>query len=429
MHLTNDFDEYLDLLMNSIILAKHNILHPHVITPLDLLKELRHIRLSEGRQVPIPLSFSNIYKYFQICQLNVIYINKIVVFAIKIPIIEELRYNLYKLLSLPMSHTSSHYHSFIEPNSPYLLLSSTATQYIQLQQLNKCTSVWTTEYICYHLPIKRTLDQPSCETLLLRSPSRIPKLCKTRTVQAEMEIWHPLQNNRWIFITTEPIRLTTSCPNSTIEDIIIDNVGILTLRNGCKSYTPSTILEATQSNSLTYISPFPDLNIVEDDCCIIKSKNTSIEAIQLSPIKITNIKLDDLKWTNHKLHELDQILDKQLKQEVPQVSSPWYWTFLSIIGSTIGLLLVYKLFKWIGLFRCIMRILCYQTSCRSSDNCCAKIFNTNISGVAVTQAQLSRILENEASLEDADPNSISLPIVVPPRSRRSVSKGPSVDMN
>ncbi|KAK9739827.1 hypothetical protein QE152_g8653 [Popillia japonica] len=82
--------------------------------------------------------------------------------------------------------------------------------------------------------------------------------------------------------------------------------------------------------------------------------NTSIEAIQLSPIKITNIKLDDLKWTNHKLHELDQILDKQLKQEVPQVSSPWYWTFLSIIGSTIGLLLVYKLFKWIGLFRCIM---------------------------------------------------------------------------
>ncbi|GJQ76668.1 hypothetical protein Trydic_g20434, partial [Trypoxylus dichotomus] len=61
--------------------------------------------------------------------------------------------------------------------------------------------------------------------------------------------------------------------------------------------------------------------------------------------------------------------------------------------------------------------------------CCAQIFNTNITGVPVTRAQLFQILEKQAACSEKSIELSSIPIVLSPTLRRSVSKGPSIDMN
>ncbi|GJQ76661.1 hypothetical protein Trydic_g11987, partial [Trypoxylus dichotomus] len=58
-----------------------------------------------------------------------------------------------------------------------------------------------------------------------------------------------------------------------------------------------------------------------------------------------------------------------------------------------------------------------------------QIFNTNITGVPVTRAQVFQILEKQAACSEESIELSSIPIILPPTSRRSVSSGPSIDMN
>ncbi|GJQ69885.1 hypothetical protein Trydic_g20993, partial [Trypoxylus dichotomus] len=243
------------------------------------------------------------------------------------------------------------------------------------------------------------MEKPICEIQLLTATlQELPSSCRTKTINAKIEIWNPLRNNQWIFVTSQQERVTVSCPEYPIDDIIIEGTGILQLHHGCKGYTATTVLEASNEIVLKYFHPMPTVNIVDDNCCRAKIENSTINPLHIPPVQLTNIKLEELRWSYHKLQQLDDVLKQQTDRHIPvNTSTHWYSIFFSCLGSLIGVILSYKLLQWIGFINLLRRVLCCTKVTDSSSGCCARIFNTNISGVPVTRAQLRQIIEEERS--------------------------------
>lgn len=393
-----DLSEFYDLLVSSITLAKHNILHPQVISPLTLLNELSKIILKDGLQWPIPISYEDIHQYFDIIKLSVVYVDKSVIFALKIPLSEDSPYNIYEILPLPMPHNTSNLYSFIEPSFKYILLSTSKVYYVGLQSLEKCSTISPGQYICQETKTTRTQEKPTCETLLLTSPSpKIPASCRTHTISAELEIWHPIHNNQWIFSISNPVQATLTCANSHIVDIQLSSTGIIQLNPGCKAYTPNNILEATQALYLNISNPTPDYNIVLDDCCIKKDTNFTNTPIKIQPIRISNVRLDELKFASHRLKQLEEELQKNSNESPITNQSNWFMSIITTLISILAIFLTYKLLKLLGLFPLLRRFLCLPRKHRNNDSCCLRIFNTNINS-PVTPMQLQRIIQEEEAL-------------------------------
>ncbi|XP_030752906.1 uncharacterized protein LOC115890598 isoform X2 [Sitophilus oryzae] len=323
--LLEDLDEEYDILISSITLAKHNILHPKVISPKDLLNELSNVKLVNGLHFPLSISYSTIHKYFEISKLQVLLSGTILIFGISIPLVEELNYNLFKLLPLPVSHSSSNLYSYIEPTIPYLLISTSKVYYVAMRDLSTCTKTTEDEYICKNSQAIRVQEHPVCEVFLYVSIiKKIPEDCLAKTVKANFEIWHPLEKNTWLFLMSNPTPLTLSCQDSQIEDIEIKSSGLLSIEPFCKGYTQTITLQAFSVTTRNVSYYTPDYNIVLDDCCLKKEIKLNITPLDLEPVKITNLKLDELNFANHKLNQLDDLLDIQLKKPfIVQHVQPW----------------------------------------------------------------------------------------------------------
>lgn len=288
--------------------------------------------------------------------------------------------------------------------------------------------------MCQQENIFKTHEKLNCETALITSPAKaIPVFCKTRTIQADFEVWQPLPNNQWIFILSKPTRITISCDSSPIEDADLESTGVLQLRENCKGYTSTSVLQASRSYTPLHINVVPDINILQDDCCIRKPTNMSLDVIKLQPIRLANINLDELNYAHHKLQQFDEVLQHHLNQPFKPQVYHWYSILFSVLGSMFGLLVTYYVLIKCGLLKIVWTVLCCQRKPTSPcTGCCPKIFNTNITGVPVTQAQLSRILEEEArhsEPRDSSTAQASIPLVLQPTPRRSISREPSIDFN
>jgi len=422
-----DLTEFYDSLISSITLARHNILHPQIITPRILMNELSKIVLKDNLQWPVTISYSTIDLYFVLIKLDVYYVNNNVIFALKIPLCEEFQYNVYETLPLPIPHNVSNLYSFIEPSFKYILLSTNKVYYAGLESLEKCLTLSPGEFICHQTRTLRSQEKPICETTLLTTPLRkLPTSCRTHTIAAEMEVWHPIHDNQWIYSLSNPIQITLTCANSHISDIQISSTGIFQMHPGCKAYTPTNVLEASQTLLFNFSSPMPDYNIVLDDCCINKNANLTLSPIKIDPIRIANVRLDELKYTTHKLKQLDKELQNKINEPLVFNKSSWFSSIITTLLSIVGALVLYKIFKLCGFNTILRKLLCLSSSHRNKDNCCMKIFNTNIN-TPVTPMQLQRIIQEEEALSREEEEAFSLRNIISsqPNPRRSKA---SIDM-
>lgn len=92
--ITYDLNDFSESIINAITFARRNILHPKVISPIDLLKELRGIRLTEGKRFPLSLDINHIHAYYDIINLKVAYHDNNLIFAINVPIANDMKFNI-----------------------------------------------------------------------------------------------------------------------------------------------------------------------------------------------------------------------------------------------------------------------------------------------------------------------------------------------
>lgn len=125
--------------------------------------------------------------------------------------------------SLPTPHKNdTNLYSFIKPSNPYILLSQTGTIYLFLDNLEDCKEYQRTQYLCKEVSISKRNKQSQCEVQLFSSmTSIVPKTCKIRNILAELEIWHPLHQNRWLYIFSKPSTINIICQNEETKEAIL----------------------------------------------------------------------------------------------------------------------------------------------------------------------------------------------------------------
>lgn len=120
--------------------------------------------------------------------------------------------------------------------------------------------------------------------------------------------------------------------SSRIYDIELEGTGIFNMSNRCKCYTGSTILVSSSNESSEHIGYLPVATVLEDECCI-KYRQRLQENIQMEPIKLQNLNLDDLRHSQYKLEQVEEIIDERLRV-------PFSFYHISWFATTVGVLLI-----------------------------------------------------------------------------------------
>lgn len=116
LELKQNFDEHFSLLnliiltlqnkitiiMDTILLAKSNTLHPIVITPTQLIKKMSKTIpfLPSSTTYPLPLKQENAHKYLEILKIKCFFSKNKIGYILSIPLVNHKQFVLYKLTSL-----------------------------------------------------------------------------------------------------------------------------------------------------------------------------------------------------------------------------------------------------------------------------------------------------------------------------------------
>lgn len=341
--LANELNEEFDIVISSILFSKQNILHPNVITPRHLKDELSKIKLNSNLEFPYETqNIDNAHKYLEICTLSVFYSNKILIFAIKIPLVTKVSFNLFNLIPLPIPLTNSSIYSFINPTYPYLLLSNTKTYYSEMKDLSKCIFLPPSDYVCSQTTAYLVKERPTCEVdLKTKQLATIPKSCNTKVMNGFVEIWHPLNKNQWLFVVTNPTLGTVYCDtDNRITDANIKGVGIFTLKSRCKCYTLSATLIAKSDQTANYTYPMSTIDITMDECC--QTKQDILQTEDMEPIRLENLNLNELNHADSKLRQINDELQRRIDQPFLYHASKWY----NVLTGSITFIIIFLLVTW-----------------------------------------------------------------------------------
>lgn len=156
------------------------------------------------------------------------------------------------------------------------------------------------------------------------------------------------------------------CENNHLSEVILQNAGILKLHNGCKGYTNEYVLETTTEEKRNLTHYIPQIDLLEDDCCLSNLKITQ-EEIKLKPIRLTNINLNELKYAETKLNEFDQILTEQLEHPFTTSRTRWYTILLAVIGALVFLIICINCCTRCGCVRLLKRLCCSTKNPRTGE--------------------------------------------------------------
>lgn len=307
----------LEDLTNAILFSSQNTLHPSVITTQQLFRELadNHQHLPNDLELPVDLDLSSTHIILNLSSLISYYTSNKIFFVLRIPLVSITEYVLFHNIALPTPHNTNKPYTFslVVPSSKYIAMTKDKTHYCVLSDLNNCKTVYPGKYVCDIPNVYLSTTKPICETeFMTKVISEIPKICETKFIYGHLDIWKPIEHNKWIYIQSVSNKISIDCRNSNLLEVEVLGTGILTLPNNCLGYCKSTIL-IPKYNSLNITTPinYPDFNLLNDTCCNITKFNQLSNNV--SPIQLQNLDLDDLKLNKNiflkQLREVDNILD------------------------------------------------------------------------------------------------------------------------
>lgn len=377
IEMSDELNQLLENYVNDVSLIQYGLVNFRTLPPEVLYIELQ--KIATKFTLPLQLSIDSVYTYYKFIKLQSFVKNNILVIAFKVPIANMIMFDLYQMYPLPTPHTEDqNLFSYIEPSQPYILFSNTRTAFLTLNSLQDCKEYQPTQWLCTNTPPLKKMEHETCEAQLFRkTTTHIPKICKVRSLIAKLEIWHKLNGNEWLFAVTQPTQITVVCHSrdSQAHEATLNKIGTFQLDPGCKAYTSQTTLEAQSTlGSYNLSHEIPTTDISQDDCCVKLKRNITVNQINLDPINLVNLDLQELQFAQHKLNQFDEQLQQQLKKPFIIQQSHWYTTALSIVGGIVISTVIYKFAKWCGLINLIKHLWCYSSSTNDKTHC-LQIFN------------------------------------------------------
>lgn len=380
-YLVNELNEQLDVVMDAILFAKSNSIHPKIISPTKFIEELssKVRQLENGKTFPLPLETHYAFKLLEISKISCSYFQERLMFIIETPICDSLTFNLYRSLPLPVISPLSKSYLYVEPSFPFILLSNNKMQYKQLEDLKGCLKITEEDYLCESHTIYSTLENPSCESTLLTTITRqIPSICKTAKVQGTIYVWHELKFNQWLFVMSERDRLTIICKGKTYDEPV-NGTGILSLDSKCTGYSKLNKLSPSYKLTSEYVNIIPSFPIILDDCCEEKVNGT-VQPFHLNQIHVSNVRLDELRHTTHQLNKFEKDLHDLRNEHIHHShKTNYFFLILKIIIGLIIFAIIFKILQCTGCFA-LLSVCCkcfdFKKSCSSTPGCCVSIYNS-----------------------------------------------------
>lgn len=308
----------------------------------------------------------------------------------------------YKNIPLPTPHDDSHNtFALIQPSNSYIALSDDRMHYAMLDTLDKCKIVNSNFSICELNTIYSCISNPNCESKILTEITlSLPIECNAKILYGQIDIWQKLRNNKWIYVQSSTNKLTIKCDEN-IDDHSITGTGIVKLSPNCIGYSKTVqLIPTTSSYSILTKSPLDiSFDITADDCCKKDIFNKSLP--HLSPISLSKINLDSLKYATHQMDSLEQELNNLEKESHFIKYGPYYSTFTYILIVCLFLYLVYKLYRY------------FKNKNDSNAGCCVQIFNQCYNRNTKRKSKVSNSIEmtEVSSTSEEDNKSVqSLPI-------------------
>lgn len=370
----NEFQHEISLLINSILFAKSNQIHPIVINSIQFINELKKISPQLSLIFPVPLEIENAETLMQIASIKTFMKDNKIIYVISNPLIERTPFFLYNLIASPIKKTNSDY-IFVLPSVKYLAIDELKANYFSLQSLDECHLLTKNNLLCNkNEPIYSTHVRPICETELFFSSNNLSKECKYHVVSNPPEIWKKLINkNRWMYILPKETDVTINCKKqeSTVfllQHIILANIGILELGENCKLYTSSTTLITETSYIQSEFNAFiPNVTFGVPDCCEYeteKQNKLNLTELNLPLSRPISLETDQLRIASEKLEKIKNLADQMNSTSLlDRISNNNYFIYtLCILLKLFVLYLLYRIYK-------------YVSGKRKARNCCQNITN------------------------------------------------------
>lgn len=303
--LINEVQNQLNILIDTVLLARSNSIHPSVITPNQIINELSHTvsHLPDSLTYPFPLENKEAHKFLKIINIKTFSTNNQIGYLITIPLVNIEKYYLYNLIPLPTLNPNTHNYQFILPSFQYLTISDKRDLYSPLENLNTCQELGELHAICYATnPLFYLNSRPICETQLIQHPVSLPESCELRILKTNIEIWHKLSSpNTWLYVLPENTNVNLACSPATAINIKLSKTGTLKITSQCKLRTTHTIITSvitTQESVHRHILPhLTTRNLTFENPFFIPKINHSRI--------ITNLNIDDLKTLSTKVQQIE----------------------------------------------------------------------------------------------------------------------------
>lgn len=340
-------------IVNAIMFVNSNTLHPSVATPTQLYADItQNVKnLPKYKEYPISVDLRNINVLLKVSELDVYFSYNTIVFIIRIPLVYNIEYDIYRTVPVPIAHNKSEPNSYamIIPTKNYVALSKDKSTYCTLDSIKDCKSIYRGTLACDLVDISSVNTNPICEIeLMTRIVTTLPPTCKTKFMYGNVDIWQNLGRNNWLFVQSQSTKLSVEC-NSDIKEITINGTGILSLKPQCIAFCRNVKLLAVQNLEINISHIRSDFNIVEDKCCDI-NKFSKLN-LNTSEIKLSNINLESLKNMKNLVDMESKDLDNLILNNDNILSRHISFPIITIVLTIAFTLLLFYICKANGTFK------------------------------------------------------------------------------
>ena len=125
-----------NILIDAIMNSQKGVLQPHIITPAQIVKQMKASQADIPSELSIPIPLSPTYQNLivNIIDFDVFIRDNFLVYVNRLPLTDHVNYNVYHVLPLPIKikNTDTRF-TFILPESEYLLVDIAKQFYARLK--------------------------------------------------------------------------------------------------------------------------------------------------------------------------------------------------------------------------------------------------------------------------------------------------------
>jgi hypothetical protein len=243
-----------EILIDAVVNSHKGVIQLQLITPAQIFEQVKVSQddMPSDLSLPVP-SATYQYLFLRIVSIDVYIQGKFLVYVIRLPLTNNVSYNLYRVLPFPIraKGTDSKF-IFIQPEHEYLLTDTAKRFFTRLgaEEVNECRTLSRGRMLCKQTqPVQlRHLDE-ECEVQMIHTLSSIPSSCSQRIAELNQTLWTQLDNNEWLYVATKPDILTVLCSGHKPTDVKLLGTRKLHLNAMCKAYgnrTHSVPLDVNQ---------------------------------------------------------------------------------------------------------------------------------------------------------------------------------------